>query len=213
MAEMEEMEEMETGAAVVVVNSGAAVVEVNSGAAVVEAGLAMAWCRRTTTGKEKPAGQVHSLQWSSGNLFGRACTLIRRATHDHQLPGQDFKRRKSTGKGTWKTWTPEAVLRVGFGNETATCRQLANEVETFHLCRSCPGLAICSSFYLWPGCKSCLGQFARVIGNFERSGTFFGPLVWKFGPVAQWPQPRRRIVRKAVMVMTWQLARKLVLPW
>ena len=28
-----------------------------------------------------------------------------------------------------------------------------------------------------------------------------------------WPQPRRRIVRKAVMVMTWQLARKLVLPW
>ena len=42
MAEMEEMEEMETGAAVVVVNSGAAVVEVNSGAAVVEAGLAMA---------------------------------------------------------------------------------------------------------------------------------------------------------------------------
>ena len=42
MAEMEEMGEMETGAAVVVVNSGAAVVEVNSGAAVVEAGLAMA---------------------------------------------------------------------------------------------------------------------------------------------------------------------------
>ena len=64
-----------------------------------------------------------------------------------------------------------------------------------------------------PGCKPYLGQFARVIGNFERSGTFFGPLVWKFGPVAQWPQPRRRIVRKAVMVMTWQLARKLVLPW
>jgi hypothetical protein len=42
---------------------------------------------------------------------------------------------------------------------------------------------------------------------------FLALLVWKFGPVAQWPQPRRRIVRKAVMVMTWQLARKLVLPW
>ena len=76
------------------------------------------------------------------NKTGHARTL------DHQLPGQDFKRRKPTGKGKWKTWTPEAVLRVGFGHETATCRQLANEVETFHLRRSCPGLAICSSFYL-----------------------------------------------------------------
>ena len=57
------------------------------------------------------------------NKTGHARTL------DHQLPGQDFKRRKPTGKGKWKTWTPEAVLRVGFGNETATCRQLANEVE------------------------------------------------------------------------------------
>ena len=57
------------------------------------------------------------------NKTGQARTL------DHQLPGQDFKRRKSTGKGKWKTWTPEAVLRVGFGHETATCRQLANEVE------------------------------------------------------------------------------------
>ena len=38
-----------------------------------------------------------------------------------------------------------------------------------------------------PGCKPCLGQFARVIGNFERSGTFFGPFgleVWSSCAVA-----------------------------
>ena len=33
------------------------------------------------------------------------------------------------GKGKWKTWTPEAILRAGFGQETATYRQIANEVE------------------------------------------------------------------------------------
>ena len=38
-------------------------------------------------------------------------------------------------------------------------------------------------------------------------------LVWRFGPLAGWPQARRRIVRKSIMVMAGQLARKLILPW
>lgn len=38
-------------------------------------------------------------------------------------------------------------------------------------------------------------------------------LVWKFGPLRQWPQPRRRIVRKTIMVMIGQLTRKLIFPW
>ena len=50
-------------------------------------------------------------------------------TLDHQLPDEDLGRRSVAGKGKWKTWTAEAVLRTGFGSETATCRQLANEVE------------------------------------------------------------------------------------
>lgn len=38
-------------------------------------------------------------------------------------------------------------------------------------------------------------------------------MIWWFGPLARWPQPRRRIVRKAILVMAGQLARKLILPW
>ena len=50
-------------------------------------------------------------------------------TQDHQLPDAELSRKVATGKGKWKTWTPEAVLRAGFGHETATCRQVASEVE------------------------------------------------------------------------------------
>lgn len=57
------------------------------------------------------------------NQTGQARTL------DHQLPDEDLGRQSVAGKGRWKTWTAEAVLRAGFGSETATVRQLANEVE------------------------------------------------------------------------------------
>ncbi|CAJ1375808.1 unnamed protein product [Effrenium voratum] len=55
-----------------------------------------------------------------------------------------------------------------------------------------------------------LQELLDILENPEQRLPF---LVWKFGPVARWPQARRRIVRKAIMVMTGQLARKLILPW
>ena len=55
-----------------------------------------------------------------------------------------------------------------------------------------------------------LQELLDILENPEQRLPF---LVWKFGPVARWPQARRQIVRKAIMVMTGQLARKLILPW
>jgi hypothetical protein len=52
-----------------------------------------------------------------------------------------------------------------------------------------------------------------LLGVLENPQQHLCLLVWKFGPLDSWPQPRRRIVRKAIMVMTGQLARKLILPW
>lgn len=64
-----------------------------------------------------------------------------------------------------------------------------------------------------PDANPAWANLQELLGILKDPEPFLALLVWKFGPVAQWPQPRRRIVRKAVMVMTWQLARKLVLPW
>ena len=63
------------------------------------------------------------LQSKGFNKSGHARTV------DHRLPSQDLNRQRAAGKGKWKTWTPEAILRAGFGQETATLRQIANEVE------------------------------------------------------------------------------------
>lgn len=38
-------------------------------------------------------------------------------------------------------------------------------------------------------------------------------LTWRFGPLAGWPEVRLRIVRRAILAMVGQLARKLILPW
>ena len=64
-----------------------------------------------------------------------------------------------------------------------------------------------------PDANPAWANLQELLGILKDPEPSLALLVWKFGPVAQWPQPRRQIVRKAVMVMTWQLARKLVLPW
>ena len=64
-----------------------------------------------------------------------------------------------------------------------------------------------------PDTNPAWANLQELLGILTHPEPFLALLVWKFGPVAQWPQPRRRIVRKAVMVMTGQLARKLILPW
>lgn len=64
-----------------------------------------------------------------------------------------------------------------------------------------------------PDANPAWASLQELLGILKDPEPFLALLVWKFGPVAQWPQPRRRIVRKAVIVMKGQLARKLVLPW
>ena len=71
------------------------------------------------------------------NKTGHARTL------DHQLPGQDFKRRKPTGKGNGRP----GHRRPSSGLVLEMRRQLADSWQMRwreHLRRSCPGLAICS---------------------------------------------------------------------
>ena len=58
----------------------------------------------------------------------------------------------------------------------------------------------------WANLKDLLGVLAEPEHKLSL-------LVWWFGPLAEWPQARRRIVRKAIMVMAGQLVRKLILPW
>ena len=113
------------------------------------------------------------------NKTGHARTL------DHQLPGQDFKRRKPTGKGKWKTWTPEAVLWVGFGNETATCRQLANEVEGASPQELSRFRHLFATF-CDPDANPAWANLQELLGILKDPEPFLALLVWKFGPVAQW---------------------------
>ena len=65
------------------------------------------------------------LQAQASNASGRHRTL------DHLLPLQpaDEARPKPKGRGAWKQWTPEAILRAAFGEATATVRQAAREVD------------------------------------------------------------------------------------
>ena len=181
---MAEMEELEPGAAVGVVNSGVAVVEVNSRAAVVEAGLAVAWCRRTTTGKEKPAGQVHSLQWSSGNLFGRACTLIRRATPALWIISCQAKTSRGAspqakGNGRPRHRRPSSGLVLEMRRQLADSWQMRWRE---HLRRSCPGLVICSPHFV-TRMQTLLGPICKSYWEFWKIWNLFWPF-W-FGSLVQ----------------------------
>lgn len=74
--------------------------------------------------KERRA-DTFRLQAQASNASGRHRTL------DHLLPLQpaDEARPKPKGRGAWKQWTPEAILRAAFGEATATVRQAAREVD------------------------------------------------------------------------------------
>ncbi|CAJ1387056.1 unnamed protein product [Effrenium voratum] len=60
----------------------------------------------------------------ANNAGGRSRTI------DHLLPvAEDGRRAKPSGKGGWKKWTPEALLRAAFASENAALRQVAQEVD------------------------------------------------------------------------------------
>ena len=57
------------------------------------------------------------------NKSGRGRTV------DHLFPDGNGERAKARGKGAWKRWTNAAILRAGFSDENAGCRQIAQEVD------------------------------------------------------------------------------------
>jgi hypothetical protein len=49
------------------------------------------------------------------------------------LPLQpEAKRVAAKGRGAWKVWTPEAVLRVAFAEQSSASRQVAKEIDEAH---------------------------------------------------------------------------------
>ena len=57
--------------------------------------------------------QQHDAQARHHNVSGGARTA------DHELPLFGERRRKSLGKGRWRTWTPEAVVKAAFALESS----------------------------------------------------------------------------------------------
>lgn len=83
--------------------------------------------RQNFTKKKTRDNRAQSFKWQAmaSNASGRHRTM------DHMLPLQplDEGRPKPKGRGAWKQWTPEALLRSAFGEATATVRQSAREVD------------------------------------------------------------------------------------
>ena len=77
--------------------------------------------------KKEKDHRAQSFKWQAmaSNASGRHRTV------DHMLPLQplDESRPKPKGRGAWKQWTPEALLRSAFGEATATVRQSAREID------------------------------------------------------------------------------------
>lgn len=48
---------------------------------------------------------------------------------DHLFPDGNGEPAKARGKGAWKQWTNAAIVRAGFSDENAGCRQIAQEVD------------------------------------------------------------------------------------
>ena len=64
-----------------------------------------------------------------------------------------------------------------------------------------------------PDINPAWANLRDLLGILEDPEANLSLLVWRFWPPAEWHQARRRIVRKAIMVMSGQLARKLIMPW
>lgn len=63
-------------------------------------------------------------QAAAYNRSGRARTSDRRFLESGSLDG-----RRPTGRGAWKCWTPEAVLRSAFSDKKGAYRQTASQVD------------------------------------------------------------------------------------
>ena len=72
----------------------------------------------------KHADEGFALQAQACNSLGRSRTT------DHLLPESSrAERPRAKGKGQWKTWTPEALLRAGFAKESMASREVAAQVD------------------------------------------------------------------------------------
>ena len=140
------------------------------------------------------------------------------------------------GKGKWKTWTPEAILRAGFGQETATYRQIANEVEGASCSQARAARFACAAAVCKSQAESCEKVVAEAseeplrffIQNLMFDESTFDLRVGKDAANScsvlcshsQWTmgfapslESARDAVRDEHIVMAGQLARKLILPW
>ena len=88
--------------------------------------------RRVGLKKSKSMKETHKahrrrqsrLQATHANSSGRSRTA------DHLMPMESSeKRAKVSGKGAWKVWTPEALLRAAFSQSSSALRQVANEID------------------------------------------------------------------------------------
>ena len=68
-----------------------------------------------------PASQIK--QNKAYNKSGRGRTV------DHLFPDGNGEQAKARGKGAWKQRTNAAIVRAGFSDENAGCRQIAQEVD------------------------------------------------------------------------------------
>ena len=67
--------------------------------------------------------RLFQMQADSLNSSGRARTA------DHRVVAPRERRVPVRGSGKWKCWTPEAVLRAGFGAEVAGQRDIAQQID------------------------------------------------------------------------------------
>ena len=88
--------------------------------------------RRVGLKKSKSMKETHKahrpqqsrLQATHANSSGRSRTA------DHLMPMESSEiRAKVSGKGAWKVWTPEALLRAAFSQSSSALRQVANEID------------------------------------------------------------------------------------
>ena len=109
--------------------------------------------QRVRTRKENTRQKIRQRQLAAQsrhfNKTGHARTL------DHQLPDRELGRKSAVGKGKWKTWTREAVLRAGFAGETSTCRQVANEMEGASASQARAARFVCASAICKSQAQSC----------------------------------------------------------
>ena len=88
----------------------------------------VAVARRLAFGRRRRAQSRSARNFA---LQAQAChNMGRGRTQDHVIPETlHVPRPSAKGKGQWKTWTPESVLRVAFAKETLSARAVAAQVD------------------------------------------------------------------------------------